>query len=121
MKNMGLILYKLKVMFHFIFFYLLILQISISSKFFRFFWSHIMRLLQGDIHFRGDDEALDAAIDVGAFVVMSNGGGIFVTHVIHGKGDALVVAIIIKFTSFNVVMGSPSSSCNISIGPFSID
>jgi hypothetical protein len=80
-----------------------------------------MRLLQEDIHFCGDDEALDATINVGAFVVMSNGGGIFVIHVIHGKGDGLVVAIITKVTSFNVVMGSPSPSCNIYIGPFSID
>ncbi len=61
-----------------------------------------MCLLQGDIHFDGDDEALDEAIDVGAFIVMSNGGGIFVTHVIHGKGDGLV-AIITKVVSFNVL------------------
>jgi hypothetical protein len=80
-----------------------------------------MGLLQRDIHFGGDHEALDATIDVGAIVVMSNGGGIFVIHVIHGKGDGLVVAIVTKVISFNVVMGSPSPSCNVSIGPFFID
>jgi hypothetical protein len=80
-----------------------------------------MSLLQRNIYFGGDHEALDVAIDVGAIVVMSNGGGIFVIHVIHGMGDGLVVAITTKVIFFNVVMGSPFPSCNVFIGPFSID
>jgi hypothetical protein len=57
-----------------------------------------MSLLQGDIHFGGDDEVLDAVIDVSVNIVMSNGGGIFVIHVIHGKGDELVAVIATKVT-----------------------
>ncbi len=61
-------------MFHFICLFF-ILQILVSSKFFWFFLSHIMSLVQENIPFGGDDEAFDGAIDVGVVAVGSDGGG----------------------------------------------
>jgi hypothetical protein len=66
---------KSKVMFHFIFIFLLILQILISSKFFWVFLFHIMSLLQENIPYGGDDEGFDGAIDVGVVLVGFDGGG----------------------------------------------
>jgi hypothetical protein len=51
-----------------------ILQILVSFKFFWFFLSHIISLLQENILSGGDDEAFNGAIDVGVVVIKSDGG-----------------------------------------------